>query len=367
MATNIQCEHCGQQMAVEADAGVAVVCPKCGGQILVPENQETHAEYNPRHDSKSRQAMNKIMPWVFSLLFHLGLALVLVIIPMIVIQNTIPEDVIFPDAIWSENPGGQMTPSESQSESTSSSQTTQRRSELQSSITQSTSSQTRTVLASGGGTPSGGSLALVGPGLSGSSGPQSSFLGTRGGNVYNVVYVIDRSGSMLQVFRVLRFELAASIDRLRDFQNFQVILFNDGPYVAFNHAASGYGQEGRAARLYPGDVRYKEQVAMFLRDTRPMNVTSTATTDPIPAIRVAFTLLQRTPPSQPGRLIYLLTDGDFRDNQAVLETIRGLNNNGTVYINTFLYAYERGSAEQLLEQIAEENGGQYEYVNPSDY
>ena len=60
------------------------------------------------------------------------------------------------------------------------------------------------------------------------TGPRSSFFGAAG-RAHHVVYVIDRSGSMLDTLDQVKRELLRSISRLEDTQTFHVIFFGRGP------------------------------------------------------------------------------------------------------------------------------------------
>ena len=80
----------------------------------------------------------------------------------------------------------------------------------------------------------------------------------------------------------------------------------------------------------------------------------TPETNPIPALELAF--------KQQPDLIYLLTDGDFPDNEAVLSRIHTLNKSGHVKINTIAFVNDRDTDKafiDLLKQIAKESGGVY--------
>jgi hypothetical protein len=80
----------------------------------------------------------------------------------------------------------------------------------------------------------------------------------------------------------------------------------------------------------------------------------------------------------PGKLIYLLSDGDFagvtggskyksggnilQGNEAVVQWLRDRNKDGQIHVNTYLYGFEPPSAVSVLKRIAAENGGKYEHI-----
>ena len=85
------------------------------------------------------------------------------------------------------------------------------------------------------------------------------------------------------------------------------------------------------------------------------------------AIQRAFAVLSRADASRPGKLIYLLTDGNFVDNQEVLNTLTKLNADKKVHVNIILYNNKVSDAiEAQLRAIAENNGGIYKFVSEYD-
>ncbi len=182
----------------------------------------------------------------------------------------------------------------------------------------------------------------------------------RGGGMYgssgiaarNVVYVIDRSGSMQKTFGLVRKEMLDSILSLSEEQDFHVILFATGPPL-----------EKKPARLTSAapEFEFRGNAGVFLQ-----GVEAAGATDPIPALKRAFAVLRGARADRPGKLIHLLTDGNFPNNQATLEAIRTLNSQGDVHINTFLYGRRPVEAEKVMRQIADENRGTYKYVSPDE-
>jgi uncharacterized protein with von Willebrand factor type A (vWA) domain len=213
------------------------------------------------------------------------------------------------------------------------------------------------VIGRGGGEGGGGGgpVAPYGLGRGGQGkGPKTKFFdpGGGGGNAYHVVYVIDRSGSMIDTFGSVRQEMLISISHLRPPQDFHVILF-----------AAGAPKELEHRRLVPATGSYKGDVGRFLEPIR-----AEGKTDPVPALNRAFDVLAGADPKLPGKLIYLLTDGVFPDNQKVLDVIRKRNAGAKkdVLINTFLYGNRPPEAEKVLQTIAAENGGLYKFVSADE-
>jgi len=185
--------------------------------------------------------------------------------------------------------------------------------------------------------------------------PASSFSGA-GGRAYNVVYMIDRSGSMLAGFDAVRRELLKSIDALDGKQYFHVVFFG-----------GRRPKENPPRKLIRATEANKQAARAFVE-----TIASSGVTQPIPAINRAFDVLRRARKSRPGKIIYLLTDGDFTgemrftDNEAVLAAIRSRNAAREVVIHALLYGKRSAEGEKVLKTIAEENGGTYRFVEGPD-
>jgi uncharacterized protein with von Willebrand factor type A (vWA) domain len=199
----------------------------------------------------------------------------------------------------------------------------------------------------GGG--SGGASADFGLTTGGSgAGPKSRFFGS-GGNAYHIVYIVDSSGSMLESFDLVRKEMLKSISRLSPAQTFHVIFFVSGP-----------PKENPPRQLVYADEAAKRGAADYLKTIQPAGG---APTNPLDAIRRAFDVLRRTPNTKKGKLIYLLTDGEFHDNLEVRTVVAELNKDKSVHVNTLIYVFQNPDFEKVMRQIAEDNGGKYKFVD----
>jgi hypothetical protein len=168
--------------------------------------------------------------------------------------------------------------------------------------------------------------------------------GKGGPPAQSVVYLCDASGSMLNKFATLRQELTKAIQGLRPVQSFGLTFFQDTHFSALS------------PQLLMATPANKARAMDFLD-----NVTPRSSTDPLPGLEAAF--------KQKPQLIFLLTDGDFPNNQAVLQRTRALNRTRAVRINTIAFVGEGDTDTdfiKLLEQIARENGGVYRHVVESD-
>lgn len=166
-----------------------------------------------------------------------------------------------------------------------------------------------------------------------------------GGGARRIAYVCDASGSMINKMPSLKNELVKAIVGLRLSQSFNAIFFQEAKCISF--------VENSMALATPEN---KRKAAAFLD-----SVVTVGGTDPIPGIEHAF----RSHP----QLIFLLTDGEFPDNDAVLRRIRELNKDHAVKINTIAFV-DQGDQDvefkKFLETIAKENGGAFKIVNEGD-
>ncbi|MCK4660073.1 MAG: VWA domain-containing protein [Phycisphaerae bacterium] len=185
----------------------------------------------------------------------------------------------------------------------------------------------------------GGDFGKYGLGVgSGDAGPQFFGLGGSARGTRRVVYVVDRSGSMISTFSAVRRELKRSVGRLRRSMRFHVILFNSGPPL-----------ENPPRKLIHASRPAKAGLTKFLDTVYPEG-----NTDPIPAMRRAFAVKPE--------VIYFLTDGEF--DRQLLDELRKWNKGKQVRIFTIAYVSPGGA--ELLEQIAHEHNGQYRFISEYD-
>jgi DNA-directed RNA polymerase subunit RPC12/RpoP len=411
MGVDFRCENCGKLLTgIEVEPGSSIKCPHCHKKVAVPAGLASlpHPQVPANNGFAARPSapaytasgapvvaqeaveevhytpammgvMAGFMPWLISIFFHVGLLMITLFVVMVAglpraggddlskmyDPNYDPNytDIIIPDAQWSDRPGG--VPNPGYGGQTTAIKQSHTPTEDKGWALQAGPGMSITVGDTGGraidviggmgtgGGGQGGTLAPYGLGSPGGSGagPRSSFFGS-GGNAHHVVYVIDRSGSMAveNVFDPVCMELLNSISKLRNFQGFHVILF-----------ASGQPVENPPKKIVPALPDNKKACAEFLSAVK-----AEGQTDPVPAMNRAFDAFAQNELPGKGRLIYLLTDGVFPDNDAVVKAIAQRNTKKDVYINTFLYGHKPPEAESVMRKIAEENGGQYRYVGGSD-
>ena len=196
-----------------------------------------------------------------------------------------------------------------------------------------------------------GALAPFGvPGGGGGIGPKLSFIGMSG-SAKRIAYVCDASGSMLNMFDALRFELRKSIEGLKPVQAYNVIFFQDQGFAAVDKDRLMVANPDSKRRTYDFLDKF------FVRGE----------TNPIPALELAF--------KQQPELIYLLTDGDFSGpgNDAVVAFCKQKTADGKTKIKTlaFVNKESKGNPQDLefikaLQAIAKNSGGEFRLVSDED-
>ncbi len=175
----------------------------------------------------------------------------------------------------------------------------------------------------------------MGAGPAGNAG-LASFFG-QAGHGSRFVFVIDRSGSMSgAAFEAAQFELIRSLRSLRPHESFYIIFYDND---AMPMPANGL------VRATPANI---ERFVEWLRQ-----VGTGGGTNPTEAM---VTALSRLKPDT----IWLLSDGAF--NVGVAETITRHNPQRRIHINTI--AFKNRSGEAILKIIADENKGDYRFVDP---
>jgi len=375
MAVEFRCEKCGKILNVDAAPGGSVKCVHCGKKVVVPEalasmprphvppNAAQGAPPSPppgeapapepavqglHEDSATMAVMSTIMPWVFSVFLHVALGLILAFVTLFVIEVE-GREVTQADVVVTDTLDSTITPGEDSKRKKTLAKKEQRRySKHRTHIQKDKGKTKKQIRLITRNTALGGSFQQHGLSGTGGLGPRSSFMGS-GGNAYHIVYVVDRSGSMANTFDYVKQQIIRSITHLHKSQNFHVILF-----------ASGTPIENKPHRLVKATDAQKFAVADFIEMKQ-----ASGQTNPIPSLTRAFEVLKSSKRKR-GKLIYLLTDGDFPDNSEVLKKIAGLNRDKSVHINTYLYGPIAPTAVTVLKQIAAENGGKFKYVNPED-
>jgi hypothetical protein len=312
------------------------------------------------------KTMTAIMPWVLSVLLHLGVGLIAGFLTLATIQHINTQagaDAIYvPGEDFSQSPGGVTQPGDPGAEDTARQHDRQHSvtgySHHDSEVTGSfagTGQVASIISAGGGGGLAGGGWAQFGSGSGGSGrGPRSTFLGS-GGNAHHVIFCIDASGSMAMAnkgggseFDNVRAQMLTSISRLAPVQDFHIVMFQEGPPI-----------EPPARRLLPVTPESRTAAARWLTGVVPHGAGS----DPVPALNRCFDVLANADNARKGKQIFLLTDGAFPNNDEVLRCIKTRNKAREVHVFTYLYGQQDDpSIIKLMEDIAFETGGKYKNV-----
>jgi von Willebrand factor type A domain len=162
---------------------------------------------------------------------------------------------------------------------------------------------------------------------------------TASGNRF--VYVFDRSLSMQGApLAAAKRELVASISKLKEIQQFQIIFYNEKPRVMPSPQLLFADENGRA------------QAESFIS-----SITAAGGTDHLQALKLALRL-------QPD-VIFFLTDADeppLTENQ--LNDIRRNNGAAAIHVIEFKSGADSGK-RNFLRQLAEDNRGQYKHIDTS--
>ncbi len=159
----------------------------------------------------------------------------------------------------------------------------------------------------------------------------------------SVVFVLDRSASMISSIDSVREETLRCIGRLRESQRFHIVMFNNGPPEEFN-----------PRKLVGADKDSVAAAKAFME-----KIQARGQTDPAAALTRAFDVLDNAD-SKTGRLIVLLTDGWFPNTDTLEELVTKRNKSRSIRIDTYLIRERDG--EGFLEKLAKENGGRFQLV-----
>ena len=367
-AENFRCSRCGQLVSVGAGSPRRVKCRHCGGWIAIPPvpaslarpqvgpdpgAQALRPALQPKPGARAGDAppergavaatLERAVPLLASVFFHLGLALIFLFVTMVVIE-----------AAPKKRPEGPMSPHLSKGPVAklvsrkdrvvlpkAPKDTGGRHHTAKADAISFRRWKTDKPLKIGLGGPARPGLRPWGPKV---GPPGTKFIGV-GSRAHHIVYVIDRSASMHGKLDLVVREIINSVGRLVREQDFHVILFNSGPPL-----------ENPPRCLVPATRENKVELAGFLKTVIARN-----RTDPVRALERAFAVLKRADRRR-GKLICLLTDAEFPNNEEVMQVVRRLNRDKEVQIDTFLYGHRPRRAERVMTKIAEESRGRYTFV-----
>lgn len=300
------------------------------------------------------ERMAALMPWAISIVFHIGLLLILMFFLAMRIPKELPAAIPVYDISGTiQTPSASVEGPRVEDKKESPAAAKKATPEFDAPIILGTTSRTSSILqidVPGDGDSRGISDIPAPAGPSGGGGGKGSppviFVPTQ---AQRIVFLVDSSGSMFTNFDYVREEMVRFIQELRPNQKFHVIFFADGRPNEF--------KVGGAARLLPAHPSVEKQAVRFIRDQIAQNNAGGGETRPEQGIEMAFKVA-----GGPPQVIYLLTDGAF--NRRVVAQIDKLNPRREVTVHTISYVDRTGA--ELLKEIATRNHGNYRHVSEDD-
>lgn len=388
MAVEFRCPKCGRLLRVEAGADERVRCAYCGRKVRVPAalaalpSPKLPPEAPQRHpaqgDSPAEaqempaegllgRASAIVMPWVLSALLHVGLFLIMILFVMVVMNVRTPVSVEVPGPWALVRYPGAIVPTPRQGGQGQADRPSREPTVRPGRDTQIDPGRTQEV------------VPILSPGQ-GKGGAELLGLPRRGGwrgagfikitvPADQVVFVVDRSGSMAPDFDGVPQSLRESVKKLSESQDFHVVFFANNMTI-----------EGPRTGLVPATMDNKLALVEFLKDRRVM---AGGQTTALPALKRAVEVFRHSDPAKPRKVVFLLTDGDFAGvtggsvyrtlsgqvltgNDAVVQWLRDNNRRSEVQIHTLLFRRAGPSAAEVLRTIADEHGGTFQYVSPDE-
>jgi len=300
-----------------------------------------------------------LMPWMLSLFLHLGAGLILAFAGMMYVTSKANDldDIEIPgDNFVGKNAGGTIQPAALGVTQAAAATETQINTGVTTKGDAIIRAQTGTgtgLVANIGGSMGGGEARMnIGSSIGRPGGGAKFFGSSAGSNIHHLVFVIDRSGSMEMgdsggnLLKRVKFQMRATIRQLKEVQDFHIIFF-----------AAGEPQEMDTRALIPATQANKERAMDFLD-----MVSGSGRTDPIPALRRAVAVLDRSNQNK-GKQVFLLTDGVFPDPAAVEEFVQKNCVPKRIFINTYLFgAQAQPTVRDFMDKIAKMTGGNFKAI-----
>ena len=385
MTIDFTCPGCGRLIRTDGPSRLKVRCPACRARVSVPGALAELARPNPAAEGAAPAPAEEAapegpvrfiaiaMPWTFSVLFHVGIALVMMLLTMIVAEpprksppliSTAP--VPPKEAVRTERPRREARRQASGRPAGPEAPRPAAPHAPRTAIS-TPDTATRSGLLIGGD-----SSGHDGTGWSEDSDGPPTFIPISQTPIRadDIVFVLDRSGSMAagDAFGLLTYKLAESIGALAASdggQRFHLIFFGSGEPL-----------EMKPARLTEPDEDALRRFDAFLK-----TVHAEGSTKVLPALKRAFKALGKARPDR-EKVIYLLSDGAFdaatgpestykgrTGNKAVLQWLKDANDGPDgrrVTIHTCLYRGDDPAAAALMKRIAAEHGGSFAHVTKDE-
>lgn len=307
-----------------------------------------------------------LMPWGISILFHVALIVVAFFLVWQTIVQGEEEQPVIPNSRLSETPGAPMQIEEVQEESSDSPMTVP---VVDPTVTNPTPTVTNTPIPTTlvgltfQGGQSGGPI-----GNSTGSGDFGANVFGNGGNAKEIAFVVDASGSMVDVLPFVINELKRVVNELKPAQNITIIFFSgDGV-----HEVPGGGARGKGLR--PCTPKFKEEIRKWV--SLENFQFSTGGRGGQYVQEAILQALKYKP-----QLVFLLSDNltgggqgatkheIFQDD--LMKAIKDKNDfRPPAKFNTIQFLYEdplvRAGLTGTLQLIADESGGQYKFLSAEE-
>jgi hypothetical protein len=293
------------------------------------------------------------IPWLISLLLHLGLVLVAIFIVWSAQQDMEEDEVIIPIARLSATPHAPLKMKATKMV------TQKTRSNTRRSLTSRMKSKSQSALSGKVDTKSlalgaGAVLSKASPfdsGIKAGAELEAKFFGTSG-NARRIVYLVDASGSLIDTLPFVILELKRSIGQLSERQKFSVIFFQGNEAI-----------EVPPPGLKQATSANKQKIIRYI-DIDSGKITPMGLSNPVKALRLA---LRYRP-----QLLFILSDnitgqGRYEVDQRRLLASIDRENKSATKINTIQFLYpdplEKFHLKPTLQLIAERSEGIYKFLD----
>jgi hypothetical protein len=330
-----------------------------------PELDEELLEEDESVGDEITKTLVALMPWGISILFHVALIVVAFFLVWQTIIKAEEEQPVIPNSKLSDSPGAPMVVEEVQEQSADTPMTVP---VVDPVVTNPTPTVTDTPIPTklvgltyAGGT-TGGPL-----GNTTGNGDFGADVFGNGGNAKNIAFIVDASGSMVDVLPFVVNELKRVVNELKPAQNITIIMFSgDGVH----EVPGGGGVKGLRACTpkFKEDIREWVSLENFKFETGGRG-----------SQNVEAAILRGL--SYKPQLVFLLSDNltgggagatqheIFQDD--LMKAIRGANDHKPpAKFNTIQFLYEdplvRAGLKGTLQLIADDSGGNYKFIGASD-
>lgn len=342
--------------------------PPSNPQSTAPDS-ELDDEFLDEEDDSVGEEIGKtlvaLMPWGISILFHVALIVVAFFLVWQTIIKAEEEQPVIPNSKLSDSPGAPMVIEEQQEESADSPMTVPVVDPVvtdpQPTVTDTPIPTTLVGLTYAGG-QSGGPL-----GNTTGNGDFGANVFGNGGNAKNIAFIVDASGSMVDVLPFVVNELKRVVNELKPAQNITIIMFSgEGVF----EVPGGGGVKG----LRPCTPKFKEDIREWVTLDNFRFETGGRGSQNVEAAIVKGLAYK-------PQLVFLLSDNLTGGGQGATQheifqddlmkgILKANDHKPPAKFNTIQFLYEdplvRAGLQGTLQLIAEDTGGNYKFIGARD-